>query len=139
VAEFARSDADYSEKISRNNVSDNTRQPPPQSRQADTWTAPSRRWASVTPVVLDRHYDGEDKWEQTAEAAKTACERIGLPRPLEVLLHPVSRFEGAPRRSDFPPIRRKSDGGRMHHSQALLVFAEKVAGPVLIGAGRFRG
>ena len=104
-----------------------------------TWTNPSRRWASITPVVLDRHFDGKDKWEQAAESIKTACERSGLPRPSEVLLHPVSMFEGVPRSSEFPPMNRKSDGGRMHHSHAVLVFDEPVAGPVLIGAGRFRG
>jgi CRISPR-associated protein Csb2 len=117
-----------------------TRAPPPQ-KSLDTaiWTAPSRRWASVTPVVLDRHFDGKDKWEQAAESVKTACERIGLPRPAEVLLHPVSLYRGVPRSNEFPPITRKSDGGRMHHSHAVLVFDEPVEGPALIGAGRFRG
>jgi CRISPR-associated protein Csb2 len=117
-----------------------TRSPPPQKAlRNELWTSPARRWASVTPVVLDRHFDGKDKWEQAAESVKTACERIGLPHPREVLLHPVSMFEGVPRSSDFPPIMRKSDGGRMHHSHAVIVFDEPVAGPVLIGAGRFRG
>jgi CRISPR-associated protein Csb2 len=27
----------------------------------------------------------------------------------------------------------------MHHSHAVLIFDEDVAGPLLIGAGRFRG
>lgn len=116
------------------------RMPPPQKNlDSRVWTAASNLWATVTPVVLDRHFDGKDKWEQAAESVKTACERIDLPRPSEVLLHPVSRFEGVPRASDFPALTRKSDGGRMHHSHALLVFEDKVAGPVLIGAGRFRG
>jgi CRISPR-associated protein Csb2 len=116
------------------------RSPPPQkSLDTAVWTAPSRRWATVTPVVLDRHFDGKDKWEQAAESVKTACERIGLPRPSEVLLHPVSMCQGVPRSNDFPAITRKSDGGRMHHSHAVLVFDEPVAGPVLVGAGRFRG
>lgn len=117
-----------------------TRSPPPQkSLDTAVWTAPSRRWASVTPVVLERHFDGQDKWGQAAESVKTACERIGLPRPAEVLLHPVSMLAGVPRSNEFPPMTRKSDGGRMHHSHALLVFGEPVAGPVLVGAGRFRG
>lgn len=117
-----------------------TRFPPPQKNlHGQVWSAPSRRWASVTPVVLDRHFDGKDKWEQAADSIKTACTRIGLPRPSEVLLHPISMFVGVPRSSDFPPLNRKSDGGRMHHSHAVLVFDEPVAGPVIIGAGRFRG
>ena len=116
-----------------------TRETPPWNLRAETWTGPARRWVSVTPVVLDRHFDGKDKWEQAAEIVKIACERIGLPRPLAVLLHPVSKFKGVPRSNEFPPLTRKSDGGRMHHAHAEIVFAEKVLGPILVGTGRFRG
>jgi CRISPR-associated protein Csb2 len=116
-----------------------TRETPPASLRAGLWTRPARRWASVTPVVLDRHCDGQDKWEKAAEVVKDACERIGLPRPLDVLLHPDSLVRGVPRASEFPYLTRKSDGGRMHHAHAVLVFDRKVRGPVLIGAGRFRG
>ena len=117
-----------------------TRIPPPQrGLDSRTWTRPALRWASVTPVVFDRHFEGQEKWELAAEAVKTSCERIGLPRPEEVLLHPVSLFEGVPRSNEFPRIVRKSDGGRMHHSHAVLVFPEPIMGPVLVGAGRFRG
>ncbi len=116
-----------------------TREQPPHSLRLETWTGPSQRWASVTPVVLDRHFDGPDKWEQAAEAVKTSCERAGLPRPLEVLLHPVSLIAGVPKSNEFPWIKRKKDGGRMHHTHAVIVFGEPVQGPVLVGAGRFRG
>ena len=116
-----------------------TRERPPLNLRPETWTDPSRRWASVTPVVLDRHFDGPDKWELAAETLKDACKRIGLPRPLEVLLHPVSLVEGVPRSNEFPWMARKSDRGRMHHAHAVLLFGEEVQGPVLIGAGRFRG
>ncbi len=116
-----------------------TRERPPVNLRMETWTGPAKRWASVTPVVLDRHFDGPDKWEQAAESVKTACERVGLPRPLEVLLHPVSLVEGVPRSNEFPWITRKKDGGRMHHAHAVIVFGEAVQGPVLVGAGRFRG
>jgi len=116
-----------------------TRESPPWSLQTETWTRPANRWASVTPIVLDRHFDGPDKWEKAAESVKDACERIGLPRPLEVLLHPVSMFEGVPRSNEFPWMKRKKDGGRMHHAHAVIVFDREVQGPVLVGAGRFRG
>lgn len=115
------------------------RERPPVNLRLETWTGPARRWASVTPVVLDRHFAGPDKWEQAAESVKTACERAGLPRPIEVLLHPVSRIEGVPKSNEFPWIKRKKDGGRMHHAHAVIVFGETVQGPVLVGAGRFRG
>ena len=105
----------------------------------ETWTRTSRTWASVTPVVLNRHFDGEDKWERAAESVKDACAHIGRPRPREVLLHPVSLVEGVPHSREFPQITRKRDGGRQMHSHAVVIFNEPVAGPVLIGAGRFRG
>lgn len=116
-----------------------TRESPPWNLQTETWTRPANRWASVTPIVLDRHFDGPDKWEKAAESVKDGCERIGLPRPLEVLLHPVSMFEGVPRSNEFPWMKRKKDGGRMHHAHAVIVFGREVQGPVLVGAGRFRG
>ena len=55
------------------------REDPPINLRADTWTQPSRRWASVTPVVLDRHFRGRDKWELAAGNVKDACQRIGAP------------------------------------------------------------
>ncbi len=116
-----------------------TRETPPTSLRTEVWTQPSRTWASVTPVVLDRHFDGKDKWERAAETVKDACERIGLPRPKEVLLHPVSLVEGVPHAREFPYLTRKKDRGRMHHSHAIIVFEMEVAGPVVVGAGRFRG
>ncbi len=115
------------------------REKPPTNLDARRWTSPSRIWASVTPVVLDRHFDGKDKWSKAAESVKDACERIDLPRPREVMLHPVSLVEGVPHAREFPYLTRKSDGGRRHHSHAVLIFDEPVRGPVLIGAGRFRG
>jgi len=116
-----------------------TRESPPFSLRPETWTGPAASWGTVTPVVLDRHFDGEDRWERAAESVKDSCERIGLPRPASVLLHPVSMFGGTPRSSDFAPLSRKVDGGRMHHSHAVLVFGEVVEGPILVGAGRYRG
>lgn len=116
-----------------------TREAPPLNLRSETWTHASRRWATVTPVVLDRHFDGADKWERGAEVVKDSCERIGLPRPVEVLLHPVSLCEGVPKGNEFPWISRKKDEGRMHHTHAVIVFEEAIQGPVIVGAGRFRG
>lgn len=116
-----------------------TRESPPVSLRSETWTDSSRRWATVTPLVLDRHFDGKDKWERAAESVKDGCERMGLPRPAEVLLHPVSMFEGVPCSNEFPWMTRKRDGGRMYHIHGVIIFNEDVQGPVIVGAGRFRG
>ncbi|PJA24632.1 MAG: type I-U CRISPR-associated protein Cas5/Cas6 [Alphaproteobacteria bacterium CG_4_10_14_0_2_um_filter_63_37] len=112
---------------------------PPFNLQSETWTQPSQCWASVTPVVLDRHFDGSRRWEKAAESIKAGCERVGLPRPSEVLLDPISRVAGVPHSNQFPWIERKRGGGRMQHSHAVLLFDQPVQGPILVGAGRFRG
>ncbi len=95
-------------------------------------------WASVTPVVFGRHPKksqigpGKDGGPVLAEL----CEWIGLPRPAEVRLGPVSAFNGIPRASDFKPPARFTTRLRAH---VWLRFAEPVHGPVLIGAGQFSG
>jgi CRISPR-associated protein Csb2 len=116
-----------------------TRESPPTTLCSNAWIKVSRRWATVTPLVFDRHFDGNNKWELVAESVKDSCERIGLPCPLDVLLHPVSMFEGVPRSNEFPWLTRKKDGGRLHHIHAVIHFDEEIQGPVIVGAGRFRG
>ena len=119
-----------------------TRERPPLNLSPETWTGRARGshvWASVTPVVLNRHFDGEDRWQHAAENVKNACEHIGLPRPRELMLHPVSLVEGAPHARDFAQMTRKSDSGPQSHSHAVIIFDEPVRGPILVGAGRFRG
>ena len=93
----------------------------------------------MTPVALNRHFDGDDQWKRSAESVKDMCEHIGLPRPREVLLQPVSLAEGVPHAREFPQLVRKRDGGRRRHHHAVVIFSEPVSGPVLIGVGRFRG
>ena len=116
-----------------------TRERPPVSLNPNTWTRKSHVWASVRPVVLNRHFDGTDKWKRATESVKEACLHIGLPCPREVLLHPVSLVKGVPHTRDYPHLTRKNGGGRRSHSHAVIVFDEPVHGPVLLGAGRFRG
>ena len=120
-------------------VEPESRERPPRNLDPATWTRVSRRWASVTPVVLNRHFDGKDKWERAAESVKDMCGHIGLPRPRKVLLHPVSLVEGVPHAREYPQLMRKNGGGRRSHSHAVIDFDEPVRGPVLVGAGRFRG
>ena len=116
-----------------------TRENPPKNLSSETWTRASRVWASVTPVVLNRHFDGKDRWERAAENVKDMCGHIGLPRPRSVSLHPVSLVEGVPHSREYPQLVRKDSGGRRSHNHAVIKFDEPVRGPVLVGAGRFRG
>lgn len=50
----------------------------------------------------------------------------------------VSAHLGVPLAFEFPRLTRK-DGSERRHAHAILVFNEPVRGPVLIGAGRYRG
>lgn len=110
-----------------------------QALQPATWTGPSARWATVTPISLDRHPRGANYWEQVETQIADGCERIGLPRPSVVVAAPSPMFIGVPHGSNMPCLERHSDGRRIRHTHAVVAFDEPVCGPVVIGAGRFRG
>ena len=112
---------------------------PPFNLRSETWTRSARRWATVTPIVFDRHPKGQDKEREAERMVAEACERIGLPRPTNVVLNQASRHIGVPHSRRFPAIRRKSGNGRLQHLHAVVTFAEPVVGPVILGAGRYRG
>jgi CRISPR-associated protein Csb2 len=100
------------------------------------WLGPSRRWASITPIVLDRYPKRDGDAE---DMVVKACQYIDLPRPRDVVLMPGSLFTGAPPAKRFPPLPKKSGKTLDQHTHALLIFDEQVRGPVLLGTGRYRG
>lgn len=110
----------------------------------NTWTAHPdghTRWATVTPIVYDRHPKSNDKATHVTEVAgmiRQACTCIGLPEPREVVVTPVSAHLGVPPAHRFPRLHRKDDSLR-RHTHAILVFDQPVRGPILLGAGRYRG
>ncbi len=107
------------------------------SLRPGAYAGPARVWASVTPVVLDRH--PKDKpGERLGDRIAAACENIGLPAPLGVELHKHAPVRQGPSRDavQIPDESALADRPRRH---VVLYFAEPVAGPVLLGAGRFRG
>lgn len=117
---------------------------PPWNLRAEAWTAHptgATHWSTVTPVAFDRHPKEKDRLayqREVAEVVAGACQAIGLPRPREVVVTQVSTHLGVPPVHVFPRLRRK-DGSERRHVHAILVFDEPVRGPVLIGAGRYRG
>lgn len=117
---------------------------PRHSLQGRTWTAAAagkHQWATVTPYVFDRHAKAKDQAAYRSEVATAladSCTRIGLPAPWEVIVTAVSAHLGAPPAHAFPRLPRK-DGSLCRHTHAIVVFAEPVVGPVLLGAGRYRG
>jgi CRISPR-associated protein Csb2 len=92
-------------------------------------------WASVTPVVLDRH--PKKKGPTVEVIIAESCTRIGLPPPVEVRTGNTSAFKGAPPVHPFLGRSSRMEGRPMQH--VLVRFAEEVRGPVLLGAGRFFG
>jgi CRISPR-associated protein Csb2 len=136
----------------------------PHSLQAATWARPSRSWATVTPIALDRnpgnldaerdaerraHRSGEPDPEGRARAARAeanavaqitaALTRQGLPAPSAVELSWQSPIVGAPPVRDFPAFPPKEGRVRRVKVHARIVFDEPVAGPLLLGAGRYYG
>ncbi|HWP94788.1 MAG TPA: type I-U CRISPR-associated protein Csb2 [Gammaproteobacteria bacterium] len=117
---------------------------PPWNLRAEAWTAHpegATHWSSVTPIVFDRHPKAKDRARYQQEAAAMiaeACTRMGLPKPREVIVTQVSVHIGVPPAFAFPRLKRK-DGSERQHTHAILVFDEPVYGPLLLGAGRFRG
>jgi CRISPR-associated protein Csb2 len=104
-----------------------------------TWCRPSKAWATVTPFVFDR-FPKTGRWSPEAEGlVQQACVYAGLPKPSRVALVGVSPVLGVPPVNDFPLWMRKSGSSARLQSHVVMEFDEPVAGPVMIGAGRFFG
>lgn len=107
---------------------------------------PARVWASVTPVVLDRHLKRYDEG-RIRELVADSCANAGLPRPamehIQVGKH--SAIEGAPPawpRPGAPPwtywrVPKALRSRLLTH--VAIDFGCEVAGPVMLGAGRYTG
>jgi len=104
---------------------------PPLARQADTWTRPSRIWASVTPVVADRV---PKKGQTLAASLRLSFQWAGYPIPVRVDASGYSAFGAAPRANAV-----KTRALKRLRTHVVVEFAERVAGPVLVGAERFFG
>jgi CRISPR-associated protein Csb2 len=89
----------------------------------------------VTPILLDRF----PKKNLTVEdILASACERIGLPAPLEITHQPYSKLSGVPPVPAFRLVRAKDEKPRWG-AHATLRFAAPVQGPITLGAGRYFG
>lgn len=116
------------------------------SLSAVPYLQPARVWASVTPIVLDRHLKRQDDAEIRGLVAR-ACEHAGLPRPdpRKVRTGKHSAVEGAPPArppSGAPPWTRWSVPEPLASRSlvhAVVDFGSEVDGPVVLGAGRFTG
>ena len=113
-----------------------------------TWSRPSRTWATATPVALDRHpgdlHDPDHTKRAAAFAAatasiKAALQTFGLPEPIDVDVVRSCALPGTAKPRTFPRFPANTDRLQRVLVHVRLVFAEPIAGPVLLGAGRFHG
>ncbi|HOL70908.1 MAG TPA: type I-U CRISPR-associated protein Csb2, partial [Bryobacteraceae bacterium] len=118
------------------------------SLQPGRYARPARRWASVTPIVLDRFPKAKDLIERDAEMAAiiaSSCQNIGLPAPRAVRLYKHAAIRGAP--SAYPSGKAPEWTGwtlpgflsKRMLTHAVIEFSEPVCGPVILGAGRYSG
>jgi CRISPR-associated protein Csb2 len=126
-----------------------TFEPPAGKRSLDRtlYCAPAQTFASVLPIVLDRHLKekGEARQDETAAQIAAACRNIGLPEPVSIVPDKHSAIEGAP--SAYPSggapswMRWRVPATLTSRSltHAVIRFAKPIAGPVILGAGRFVG
>ena len=116
------------------------------SLDPEPYLRPARVWASVTPMVLDKHLKRHDDSE-VRELIADSCVNAGLsrPDPESIQAGKHSAVEGSPPArpvSGGPPWTRwrvpepLSSRSLIH---AVIDFGHETAGPVLLGAGRFTG
>lgn len=126
----------------------------PRPLRRSTWCRPSRQWISVTPVALDRYVRGlhhPTRHNVSDEQARTivgqSCVHTGLPEPVDVVISPVGMASavpraatgGSPRSRAFPRFVAAGSRELKQTVHVALTFAEKVCGPILLGAGRYLG
>lgn len=126
-----------------------TFEPPADRRSLDPaiYTRPAFVFATVTPIVLDRHLkeNGAARQEEAARQIATACGNSGLPEPEVIVVDKHSAIEGAP--SAYPSgnsprwmnWRLPPSLASRQLTHAVIRFRELIEGPVILGAGRFVG
>ena len=116
------------------------------SLSPDPYVATAKVWASVTPIVLDRHLKRKDDLE-VRELVANACENAGLPRPApdRIRIGKHSAIEGAPPARPLAGepywTRWKTPTSLASRLliHAVVDFGRETPGPVMLGAGRFTG
>ena len=104
----------------------------------EMWTRPCDLWSTVTPFVFDR-YPKDPYGPEAVQIVREAFARVGLPEPCELDLHYNPWHIGVPKASLFPPALAKPGKSQRYHCHVRARFDQRVAGPVVAGAGRYYG
>jgi CRISPR-associated protein Csb2 len=107
------------------------------SLDAGRYSKSSTTWATVTPIALGLH-PKHAKGLTEEDIVIRHLEELGLPEPVAIRLRDVSDLSGAPPARTFHRGNlRALAGRRLRH--AVIQFAERVAGPLVVGAGAHAG
>jgi len=122
---------------------------PPRTLRAETWTSPCTVWETVTPIVLDRfpkkdRIEERQAWnEEVAGIIAQSCRNVDLPEPSAIYIHHNAFLRGVPKsrpeRGGFPTMQSRDGKPSRYQIHARIEFNQPVAGPVILGAGRFVG
>lgn len=116
-----------------------------------TWSRPSRRWVSATPVALPVNPGPlstgtaaarAKAWAKAEQAVVDSCRHVGLPEPSAVTVSLTPFIRGVRPAAHFPAFRQSGRDGqpvarRLVH--ASVTFEQPVAGALALGAGRYFG
>ena len=116
-----------------------------------SWSRRSNQWVSATPVALPTHPGRLSSgtaparakaWAKAEAAVVRALEHIGLPEPSAVTVSLTPFLPGSRPVAAFPTF--KQGGGRHGGTARCLVhaairFTHPVAGPFMLGSGRYSG
>lgn len=105
-------------------------EPSPKALWPRTWTGPSKTWATVTPVILDRP-PKKLQGESLRMAISQSLVFAGYPEPEEIEVSSFSTFEGAP-----PAFQVPAKKPRYH---AVVRFGKAIEGPIVAGRLRYFG
>ena len=104
--------------------------------RTSTWTRAATRWATASPILLDRF--PKPKGPTVEDLIATSCQRVGLPAPVSIEHGPYPFLTGSQPVPAFRLQRKPGERARWG-VHAVLTFPEKVRGPMLLGAGRYFG
>ena len=116
-----------------------------------TWSRPSRRWVSATPVALPVNPGPlstgtaaarAKAWDKAEQAVVDSCRHVGLPEPSTVTVSLDPFIRGVRPAAHFPAFRQSGRDGqpvarRLVH--VSVTFEQPVAGALALGAGRYFG
>jgi CRISPR-associated protein Csb2 len=111
------------------------------SLRMNTWANPSAEWVSASPLALPwrakKNLDRADEWQLAEEWVVESCRHVGLPDPIEVDVGIAPMLMGTLPANRYPTFRQGGTARRLVH--ARVRFASRVAGPFVLGSGRYFG